>query len=77
MGETANGDNPQRRRLPYPAVCASCRISLSRGAEALWETREVGDKVIAPHDRLIPGTRGNIDPHLRRATGVWVVDAKA
>ena len=29
------------------------------------------------HDRLIPGTRGNIDHIFVAATGVWVVDAKA
>jgi hypothetical protein len=28
---------------------------------AAFVAREVGDKVIALHDRLIPGTRGNID----------------
>jgi hypothetical protein len=39
--------------------------------------REVGDHVIALHDRLIPGTRGNIDHIFVAPTGVWVVDAKA
>jgi hypothetical protein len=39
--------------------------------------REVGDGVIALHDRLIPGTRGNIDHIFVSRTGVWVVDAKA
>ena len=38
---------------------------------------EVGDAVIALHDRLIPGTRGNIDHIFVAQTGVWVVDAKA
>jgi len=38
--------------------------------------QEVGDRVIALHDRLIPGTRGNIDHIFVSATGVWVVDAK-
>jgi Nuclease-related domain len=38
---------------------------------------EVGDRVIALHDRLIPGTRGNIDLIYVAPTGVWVVDAKA
>src|SRR6476646_4806036 len=31
----------------------------------------------ALHDRLIPGTRGNIDHIFVSPTGVWVVDAKA
>jgi hypothetical protein len=39
--------------------------------------REVGDTVIALHDRLVPGTRGNIDHIFVSPTGVWVVDAKA
>lgn len=147
---------PRKLRLRYPAKCASCGISLSRGAEAIWDpaaktvtclacvpdgqvdpgapgasaaaegarrakrkvdevrrkygdhaaevareiadqdaatswgkgsegesrlahyvTREVGDCVIALHDRLIPGTRGNIDHIFVSPTGVWVVDAKA
>jgi len=40
---------------------------------AAFLTREVGDAVIPLHDRLIPGTRGNID-HIA-STGVWIVDA--
>ena len=39
--------------------------------------REVGDRVIALHDRLIPGTRGNFDHIFVAPSGVWVVDAKA
>jgi len=39
--------------------------------------REIGDGVIALHDRLIPGTRSNIDHIFVSPTGVWVVDAKA
>ena len=147
----------RRLRLRYPAVCESCGIALSRGADAMWNrerktvtclacapggvlpdagvagasaaaegmrlktkrvetvrrrfgdhaahvvdeladrdlaaswskgsggesrlaafvAREVGDAVIPLHDRLIPGTRGNIDHLFIAATGVWVVDAKA
>jgi hypothetical protein len=44
---------------------------------ARYVAREVGDRVIALHDRLIPGTRGNIDHIFVSPTGVWVVDAKA
>ncbi len=44
---------------------------------ATFVAREVGDSVIPLHDRLIPGTRGNIDHIFVAATGVWVVDAKA
>jgi len=147
---------PRKLRLRYPATCVSCGISLSRGAEAIWDPaaksvtclaccpegpvdsgvpgasaaaegtrradrkvnevkrkygdyaaevarqmadreaaaswgkgsdgesrlasyvrREVGDRVIALHDRLIPGTRGNIDHIFISQAGVWVVDAKA
>jgi len=39
--------------------------------------RKVGEGVIPLHDRLIPGTKGNIDHILVAPTGVWVVDAKA
>jgi nuclease-like protein len=44
---------------------------------AAYVAREVGDRVIALHDRFIPGTRGNIDHIFVAPTGVWVVDAKA
>jgi hypothetical protein len=44
---------------------------------ARYVAREVGDAVIALHDRLIPGTRGNIDHLFVSPTGVWVVDTKA
>ena len=44
---------------------------------AAFIEREVGDRVIALHDRLIPGTTRNIDHIFVSATGVWVVDAKA
>ena len=44
---------------------------------AAFLEREVGDRVIALHDRLIPGTRGNIDHLFIAPTGVWVVDAKS
>jgi len=33
--------------------------------------------VIPLHDRLIPGTRGNIDHIFVASSGVWVVDAKS
>lgn len=39
--------------------------------------KKAGDVVIPLHDRLIPGTRGNIDHIFVAPTGVWVVDAKA
>src|SRR5215217_3552544 len=43
---------------------------------AAFVAREVGDSVIALHDRLIPGTKGNIDHIFITSMGVWVVDAK-
>ena len=42
-----------------------------------WIECEVGDRVIALHDRRIPGSKANIDHIWVSATGVWVVDAKA
>lgn len=44
---------------------------------AAYVAREVGDGLIPLHDRLIPGTRSNIDHIFVAPTGVWVVDAKA
>jgi hypothetical protein len=45
---------------------------------AAYIEREVGDRVIALHDRLIPGTHHkNIDHIYVAGTGVWVVDSKA
>ena len=44
---------------------------------AAFVAREVGDAVIALHDRQVPGTRGNIDHIFVAPSGVWVVDSKA
>jgi hypothetical protein len=44
---------------------------------AAFVAREVGNAVIALHDRQVPGTRGNIDHIFVAPSGVWVVDAKA
>ena len=44
---------------------------------AAFVEREVGDRVIALHDRVIPGTRRNIDHIFVAPSGVWVVDAKS
>jgi hypothetical protein len=33
--------------------------------------RELGDRLIALHDRLIPGTKRNIDHLFVAPTGVW------
>jgi hypothetical protein len=56
--------------------------SWGKGAEgeswlASYIADEVGDRTIALHDRLIPGTRGNIDHIFVTSSGIWVVDAKA
>jgi hypothetical protein len=48
-----------------------------RESSIFAHARKVGDGVIALHDRLIPGTRGNIDHIFVAPTGVWVVDSKA
>ena len=69
----------RRLRLRYPGQCATCGIAQGgRGESALAArvTRDVGDAVIPLHDRLIPGTKGNIDQIFVAPTGVWVVDAK-
>jgi hypothetical protein len=51
--------------------------SVGESRLAAFVTKEVGDAVIPLHDRLIPGTRGNIDHIFIASTGIWVVDAKA
>jgi hypothetical protein len=51
--------------------------SSGEGRLAAFVAREVGDRVIALHDRLIPGTRRNIDHIFVAPSGVWVVDAKS
>ncbi|MBA3841806.1 MAG: NERD domain-containing protein [Actinobacteria bacterium] len=44
---------------------------------AAFVGKEVGDAVISFHDRLIPGTRGNIDHIFVAPVGIWVIDAKS
>jgi hypothetical protein len=78
-----------RRRYGDHAA-AVAREMAGRDADATWGKgsdgerrlaafveREVGDAVIPIHDRLIPGTRGNIDHIYIAPKGVWVVDTKA
>ncbi|MFL5927192.1 MAG: nuclease-related domain-containing protein [Gaiellaceae bacterium] len=78
-----------RRKYGDHAAAVAEKMA-ARDAEATWGkgsegesrlaafvAREVGDRVVALHDRLIPGTRGNIDHLFVAPTGVWVVDAKA
>lgn len=53
-----------------------------KGSEAESELAKamrqaLGDQVLPLHDRLIPGTRANIDHIWLTPRGVWVVDAKA
>jgi hypothetical protein len=78
----------RRRYGDHAAVVAEAmaerEISASWGKGSTGESklasfidREVGNAVIPLHDRLIPGTRGNIDHIWIAPTGIWVVDAKA
>jgi len=60
-----------------PAIAAWGKGSDGESRLAAFITREVGERVIALHDRLIPGTRRNIDHIFVAASGVWVVDAKS
>ena len=81
-------DQVRRRYGDHAAVVAEAMAaqrndaSWGKGAEgegrlAGYIAREVGDHVIALHDRLIPGTRTNVDHLFIAPTGIWVVDAKA
>jgi hypothetical protein len=78
-----------RREYGDHAAAVAEKIAAPEGA-ASWEkgsvgesklaayvTRKVGDGVIALHDRLIPGTKRNIDHIFVTSMGIWVVDAKA
>jgi hypothetical protein len=80
-------EDVRRRYGDHAAVVAETMAA--RDASASWGkgsdgesrlaafiAREVGDAVIPLHDRLIPGTRGNIDHIFIAPSGVWVVDAK-
>ena len=60
-----------------PSIGAWTKGGSGESRLAEFIEREVGDRVIALHDRLIPGTRTNIDHLYVAPTGVWVVDAKA
>ncbi|MDX6481996.1 MAG: hypothetical protein QOG85_2506 [Gaiellaceae bacterium] len=81
-------DQVRREYGDYAAVVAEAMAAQDtaatwgKGSEgeswlARYIAEEVGDSVIALHDRLIPGTRGNIDHLFVAPRGVWVVDAKA
>jgi len=81
-------DRVRREYGDYAAVVAEAMAAQeaaatwgkgSKGESALarYIAKEVGDSIISLHDRLIPGTRGNIDHLFVAPTGVWVVDAKA
>jgi hypothetical protein len=61
------------------AVAGSSWAKGSNGEFRLAEfiEREAADHVIPLHDRLIPGTRANIDHLWIAPTGVWVVDSKS
>jgi hypothetical protein len=60
-----------------PSLESWAKGSAGEGRLAAFIAREVGDRVIPLHDRLIPGTRRNIDHIWVAPSGVWVVDAKA
>jgi len=61
-----------------PSVRAWEKGGAGESRLAAFLEREVGDAVIALHDRIIPGTRAaNIDHLFVAPSGVWVVDAKS
>jgi hypothetical protein len=51
---------PRKLRLRYPATCASCGISLSRGAEAIWDgsAKTVTCLACVPDGSVQPGEAG-------------------
>jgi hypothetical protein len=90
-GERRVARRVQRVNARYgPAAAAVAEHMAERDMSASWGkgskgesrlaafvAREVGEAVIALHDRQVPGTRGNIDHIFVAPSGVWVVDAKA
>jgi len=61
-----------------PSVRAWEKGGAGESRLAAFIKRELGDTVIALHDRIIPGTRAaNIDHLFVASNGVWVVDAKS
>jgi hypothetical protein len=65
-------------KVAAPEVAESWeKGSIGESKLAAYVARKVGDQVIALHDRLIPGTKRNIDHIFVAPTGIWVVDAKA
>jgi nuclease-like protein len=81
-------DQARRKYGDHAAVVAAAiaeqdvQASWGKGSEgesalARYIDGKVGEEVLALHDRLIPGTRTNIDHLWVTPTGVWVVDAKA
>jgi hypothetical protein len=79
-----------RRRYGDHAAAVAERVAADERSIASWRKgsegesrlaayvdREVGDRILSLHDRLIPGTRRNIDHIFIAPSGVWVVDAKS
>jgi hypothetical protein len=93
MAETLEGRAAERARKKWGdhAAAVAAKIAHDDPDVRAWATggdgesrlarfidREVGDAVIALHDRVIPGTRAaNIDHLFIAPSGVWIVDAKA
>jgi hypothetical protein len=90
-GERRVARRVQRVEARYGAAAAAVAehvaareiaASWGKGSEgesrlAAFVARELGDAVVALHDRQIPGTRSNIDHLFVAPSGVWVVDGKA
>jgi hypothetical protein len=93
MAETLEGHAAERARKKWGdhAAAVAAKIAHDDPDVRAWATggdgesrlarfidREVGEAVIALHDRVIPGTRrANIDHLFIAPSGLWVVDAKA
>jgi hypothetical protein len=57
---TVDQKPPRKLRLRYPATCVSCGISLSNGAEAIWDgtTKTVTCLACFPDRGVDPGAAG-------------------
>jgi hypothetical protein len=60
-----------------PSIKAWAKGADGESRLATFIERELGGRVVALHDRIIPGARANIDHLFVAPSGVWIVDAKA
>ncbi|HHW83737.1 MAG TPA: NERD domain-containing protein [Actinomycetales bacterium] len=71
FGGVANALSPERPSTRAWATGAAGEVAVGRRLDALH-----GEGIITLHDRLVPGSRANIDHIVITRGGVWVADSK-